>query len=175
MLPLEQTVVEIPETVQPGDCVIAACNRLKPSGYLIALDDFIPQRCAAPSLRFRQNHQDRFSDHCDRRKSRSHPPFRIGQATNVGGEAETQRVCREELDARAGTADQAGTSALLVPVAIPEFAAVRIFAGNEVDPPRYGHSWRAGIAALDPPGRHGRRRRRQNQRDTDRHGTRPFL
>jgi len=78
LLPLEQTVVEIPETVQPGDCVIAACNRLKPSGYLIALDDFIPQRCAAPSLRFRQNHQDRFSDHCDRRKSRSHPPFRIG-------------------------------------------------------------------------------------------------
>lgn len=42
LLPPEQTVVEILETVEPGDRVIAACKRLKESGYLIALDDFAP-------------------------------------------------------------------------------------------------------------------------------------
>jgi len=52
LLPLEQTVVEIPETVQPGDCVIAACNRLKPSGYLIALDDFAPNDARLPLCDF---------------------------------------------------------------------------------------------------------------------------
>jgi c-di-GMP-related signal transduction protein len=42
LLPASQTVVEILETVEPGDRVIAACKRLKASGYLIALDDFAP-------------------------------------------------------------------------------------------------------------------------------------
>ena len=42
LLPPEQTVVEILETVEPGDRVIAACKRLKAAGYLIALDDFAP-------------------------------------------------------------------------------------------------------------------------------------
>ena len=42
LLPADKTVVEILETVEPGDRVIAACKRLKAAGYLIALDDFAP-------------------------------------------------------------------------------------------------------------------------------------
>jgi len=42
LLPPSQTVAEILETVEPEDRVVAACKRLKASGYLIALDDFAP-------------------------------------------------------------------------------------------------------------------------------------
>ena len=42
LLPPDQTVAEILETVEPGDRVLAACKRLKDAGYLIALDDFAP-------------------------------------------------------------------------------------------------------------------------------------
>jgi len=42
LLPPSQTVVEILETVEPEDRVVAACKRLKEAGYLIALDDFAP-------------------------------------------------------------------------------------------------------------------------------------
>ncbi len=41
LLPSAQTVAEILETVPPDDQVLAACQRLKEAGYLIALDDFI--------------------------------------------------------------------------------------------------------------------------------------
>lgn len=41
LLPSGQTVVEVLETVEPDDLVIAACQRLKEAGYLIALDDFV--------------------------------------------------------------------------------------------------------------------------------------
>ena len=40
LLPPSVTVVEILESVAPDDLVIAACQRLKKSGYMIALDDF---------------------------------------------------------------------------------------------------------------------------------------
>jgi EAL and modified HD-GYP domain-containing signal transduction protein len=40
LLPSSHTVVEILETVEPDDLVIAACQRLKEGGYMIALDDF---------------------------------------------------------------------------------------------------------------------------------------
>ena len=40
LLPANQTVVEVLETVEPEDRVVAACKRLKEAGYLIALDDF---------------------------------------------------------------------------------------------------------------------------------------
>jgi EAL and modified HD-GYP domain-containing signal transduction protein len=40
LLPSSQTVVEVLETVPADDLVVAACRRLKESGYLIALDDF---------------------------------------------------------------------------------------------------------------------------------------
>ncbi|MGA9526700.1 MAG: HDOD domain-containing protein [Terriglobales bacterium] len=42
LLPPNQTVVEILESVEPEDRVIAACKRLKEAGYQIALDDFSP-------------------------------------------------------------------------------------------------------------------------------------
>jgi c-di-GMP-related signal transduction protein len=40
LLPSSQVVVEILETVEPDDLVMAACQRLKEAGYMIALDDF---------------------------------------------------------------------------------------------------------------------------------------
>lgn len=42
LLPPTQTVVEILESVPVDDLVMAACQRLKEAGYLIALDDFVP-------------------------------------------------------------------------------------------------------------------------------------
>lgn len=41
LLPAAQTVVEILESVPADYLVIAACQRLKEAGYLIALDDFV--------------------------------------------------------------------------------------------------------------------------------------
>jgi c-di-GMP-related signal transduction protein len=41
LLPSAQTVVEILESVPADDLVLAACQRLKEAGYLIALDDFV--------------------------------------------------------------------------------------------------------------------------------------
>jgi c-di-GMP-related signal transduction protein len=41
LLPSSVTVVEILETVEPDDLVMAACQRLKEGGYMIALDDFV--------------------------------------------------------------------------------------------------------------------------------------
>ena len=48
LLPPDQTVVEILETVEPEDRVVAACQRLKKSGYMIALDDFEPDDKRVP-------------------------------------------------------------------------------------------------------------------------------
>lgn len=42
LLPPEQTVIEVLETVTPDEEVIAACHRLRQAGYLVALDDFVP-------------------------------------------------------------------------------------------------------------------------------------
>jgi c-di-GMP-related signal transduction protein len=41
MLPKEQVVVEILETVQPGKRLLAECQHLKEHGYTLALDDYI--------------------------------------------------------------------------------------------------------------------------------------
>ena len=41
LLPPDQTVVEVLEDVPADERVIAACRRLKKSGYMIALDDFV--------------------------------------------------------------------------------------------------------------------------------------
>lgn len=43
MLPKEQVVVEILETVQPGKRLLALCQQLKQQGYVLALDDYIHQ------------------------------------------------------------------------------------------------------------------------------------
>lgn len=40
MLPKEQIVVEILETIQPGKRLLAECEELKKNGYLLALDDY---------------------------------------------------------------------------------------------------------------------------------------
>jgi len=41
LLPPQQAVVEVLESVPPDDLVISACQNLKEKGYLIALDDFV--------------------------------------------------------------------------------------------------------------------------------------
>jgi len=41
LLPKDETVIEILETVRPDAEVLAACRRLKGLGYVIALDDFV--------------------------------------------------------------------------------------------------------------------------------------
>jgi len=41
LLPSDQTIVEILESVEPAGLVLAACQRLQEAGYLIALDDFV--------------------------------------------------------------------------------------------------------------------------------------
>ncbi|WP_166840582.1 EAL and HDOD domain-containing protein [Rheinheimera pleomorphica] len=43
MLPKEQVVVEILETVQPGKRLLAECQYLKQQGYMLALDDYVHQ------------------------------------------------------------------------------------------------------------------------------------
>jgi EAL and modified HD-GYP domain-containing signal transduction protein len=52
LLPPNQTVAEILETVEPEDRVISACKRLKAAGYLIALDDFAPNDPRVPLCEF---------------------------------------------------------------------------------------------------------------------------
>ncbi|QOX64844.1 HDOD domain-containing protein [Anoxybacterium hadale] len=44
ILPKDQVVIEILETVQASDKVVAACKKLKELGYTIALDDFVFDR-----------------------------------------------------------------------------------------------------------------------------------
>lgn len=41
LLPSGQTVVEVLESVEPDDLVVAACERLRAGGYTIALDDYV--------------------------------------------------------------------------------------------------------------------------------------
>jgi c-di-GMP-related signal transduction protein len=41
LLPKQQTVIEILETIEPDAEVLAACRRLKDLGYILALDDFV--------------------------------------------------------------------------------------------------------------------------------------
>ena len=52
LLPPSQAVAEILETVEPDERVIAACQRLKAAGYLIALDDFAPNDPRLPLCEF---------------------------------------------------------------------------------------------------------------------------
>jgi EAL and modified HD-GYP domain-containing signal transduction protein len=48
LLPRDQVVVEVLETVEPDPLVVQACRRLKAAGYLIALDDFTRHPRMAP-------------------------------------------------------------------------------------------------------------------------------
>jgi c-di-GMP-related signal transduction protein len=43
LLPADKAVVEIVQGVPADDLVIAACERMKAAGYMIALDDFVPE------------------------------------------------------------------------------------------------------------------------------------
>ena len=52
LLPPNQVVAEILETVEPEDRVIEACKRLKSFGYRIALDDFAPNDPRIPLCEF---------------------------------------------------------------------------------------------------------------------------
>ena len=51
LLPAEQIVVEIQDSVRPDEQVVAACNRLKLEGYKLALDNFVvadPRQALVP-------------------------------------------------------------------------------------------------------------------------------
>lgn len=48
LLPPKDLVVEVLETVEPDDAVLAACRALKEQGYRIALDDFVESPKMAP-------------------------------------------------------------------------------------------------------------------------------
>ena len=55
LLPHEHTVVEILESVEPDDLVLAACERLRAAGYAIALDDYVandPRASLTPTADF---------------------------------------------------------------------------------------------------------------------------
>jgi c-di-GMP-related signal transduction protein len=41
VLPKEQTVIEVLESVEPDPLILAACENLRRQGYLLALDDFV--------------------------------------------------------------------------------------------------------------------------------------
>lgn len=41
LLPKEQVVVEILETVRPSKTILEACKKIKAAGYILALDDFV--------------------------------------------------------------------------------------------------------------------------------------
>lgn len=47
-LPRNRVVVELLETIEPDDEVLAACRRLKKAGYMLALDDFVERPQDAP-------------------------------------------------------------------------------------------------------------------------------
>ncbi|MCK5913256.1 MAG: HDOD domain-containing protein, partial [Desulfuromusa sp.] len=49
-LPQQQAVVEVLEDVEPDDAIIAACQRLKNLGYILALDDFVYHENFEPLL-----------------------------------------------------------------------------------------------------------------------------
>lgn len=50
LLPKEQIVGEILETVPPDDEVVAACKKLKQAGYLLAMDDFVYEERYQPLI-----------------------------------------------------------------------------------------------------------------------------
>lgn len=52
LLPSKHAVVEVLESIEPDEAVIAACQRLKKSGYMIALDDFMFAENAQVLTRF---------------------------------------------------------------------------------------------------------------------------
>jgi EAL and modified HD-GYP domain-containing signal transduction protein len=52
LLPPKTTVLEIPETLDPDDELIASCRALRLSGYRFALDDFSPDPCKHAWLEF---------------------------------------------------------------------------------------------------------------------------
>lgn len=50
LLPPQRTVVEVLETVEPDDEVLAACRRLRQAGYVVALDDYVGDAAVEPFL-----------------------------------------------------------------------------------------------------------------------------
>lgn len=50
LLPPATTVIEVLESVEPDDEVLAACGRLRDAGYRLALDDYVHSSAALPLL-----------------------------------------------------------------------------------------------------------------------------
>lgn len=52
LFPSDQIIVEILETVEPGEEIIAVCRRLKQQGYILALDDFVMRDHQSPLIEY---------------------------------------------------------------------------------------------------------------------------
>ena len=50
LLPKDQLVIELVESVEPDSTVLAACEALKKAGYLLALDNFFHQNTLSPLI-----------------------------------------------------------------------------------------------------------------------------
>ncbi|MFN8588883.1 MAG: HDOD domain-containing protein [Burkholderiaceae bacterium] len=50
LLPPESTVIEVLETIEPDDEVVAACRRLRDAGFRLALDDYVHSSAMRPLL-----------------------------------------------------------------------------------------------------------------------------
>src|SRR5262249_31356270 len=50
LLPKDQLVVELVESVEPDPTVMAACETLKKAGYLLALDNFFYKNTLSPLI-----------------------------------------------------------------------------------------------------------------------------
>jgi c-di-GMP-related signal transduction protein len=50
LMPASRTVVELLETIEPDEPVLASCRRLKRDGYLLALDDYVGDPASEPFI-----------------------------------------------------------------------------------------------------------------------------
>jgi c-di-GMP-related signal transduction protein len=50
LLPADRSVIELLETIEPDEAVVAACRKLKDGGYRMALDDFVYRPAMEPLL-----------------------------------------------------------------------------------------------------------------------------
>lgn len=94
LLPPERIVVEILETVNPTDDVVALCRELRNAGYVLALDDFVDQPELAPLIDLVQFLKVDFQllDHAGR--ERIAKKYENGKVTLIAEKVETEK----ELD-----------------------------------------------------------------------------
>lgn len=89
-LPEDGAVVELLETVEPDDEVLAACRRLKQTGHLIAVDDFVHRPGLEPLLEVADIVKVAFRD--------ADPAEQCGHVRRVAGDR--PRLLAEQVETR---------------------------------------------------------------------------